>query len=156
MKIYLLEAGHGWDEEAVNSILGVYFSDKDADKESDRYCDLIKSYSEAECPVNKDSVGSLNDEEWNKYRDWVDNHNLAYSFNGCHITSFEIKGSPWVKVSEDLPEHNREVLIKTDHGAIFNGLFNGTCWMQMDGAHGSSYVQIDKEWEVIEWMELIK
>lgn len=155
MKIHLLEASHGWDEETVDSIIGVYFSDKDAEKESTVYCELIKSYSEVECPVNENSVDSLNDEEWEKYRNWVDNHNLNYSFNGCHITAFDINGSPWTKASEDLPEHNKEVIIKTDLGMIFNGLFTGNCWMQMGGVNGSSYVEIEKEWEVIEWMELI-
>jgi len=60
----------------------------------------------------------------------------------------------WISVEDELPEPNEEVFIKTDHGMIFNGVFSGSCWMQMDGVNGSSYVQIEREWEVIEWKQI--
>ena len=78
---------------------------------------------------------------------------------------WQSKQSPWISVEDRMPETNRSILIKTDHGAIFNGEYNDDhkTWYWMDGVlietldgvpSYTSMCSIQEDWKVTHWMEI--
>lgn len=78
---------------------------------------------------------------------------------------WQARQSPWISVEDRMPETNRSILIKTDHGAIFNGEYNDDhkTWYWMDGVlietldgvpSYTSMCSIQEDWKVTHWMEI--
>lgn len=99
-------------------------------------------------------------------RNYINFHGSTHVENSFLAgVEWQARQSPWISVEDRMPETNRSILIKTDHGAIFNGEYNDDhkTWYWMDGVlietldgvpSYTSMCSIQEDWKVTHWMEI--
>lgn len=100
--------------------------------------------------------------ENNRCKDEEDNQLFFVKVAKIEPIPNKVNSTNWISV-DILPAENTPILIKTEHGAIFNGCYSGGKFMQMDGfktdEHNgrdlySSFCSISDNWKVLSWMEI--
>lgn len=74
---------------------------------------------------------------------------------------WQMQQSPWINVKDQLPEEHLPIIIRTEHGAIFNGMYASGTWFCMDGYIVDTYKEkpiyssmqgVPLTWEPTHWM----